>query len=258
MSTFIAAAYDIHVSSIAAISAKTCKLVFGPYIQPRDYNQSPLSTIAQIRSVHPHWRIQELIWIIRTASVGRNVLTVYGLERVKVSRDRQYPFLNDWSSDWGNKWLNRRHTKKTYGPQELLETVLHHVIAGYDEDSGHNRPAPRPSIFFKTIEEYTATQCDDELLPCELEPESSVNGKWLFSKYWKSKVLWQKSAGIPELGDEDHYESDTDEENPALKQPRPPFKVDLATGSTKCRRNRRAKERKLQKLKADNASAFVS
>jgi hypothetical protein len=258
LSNSIAATYDVHLSDISAVQAKSFKLVFGPHIQRGDYNRSPSSALAQTRLLHPHWRISGVIRIIRTVSDGRRDLTVYGLERVKVSRSRQYPYFTDWESAWGNKWLNRRHAKKTYGPHELLETVLHHVNGRYDEVVGHNRLAPRPSICFKTIEEYTATQCDAELFPCELQLESSTKGKWLSSKYWESKILWQKSSAISELGEEDDYESDTDEEHPVLKRPKPLSNIDWESVSAKRRRNRRANERKLQKLKENSAAALAS
>jgi hypothetical protein len=247
------------LSSISTARAKSCKLVFGPYVQ-RGVDPDYLQSIVYHRPAVPQWEFHEFIGIIRAALVGREKLTIFGLERVKVSRGRQHPYFFDWGEafTFAAKWDNRRHTKMTYGPQELLEKVHRYLDDDDDDDDDRDSIMPTPSVCFRTIEAYSAMRYNDELFSCELDSESNTHGKWLSSNYWKSKPLWQKSVPIPELGERDHHESDTDEENPVFKPPRPPPETNHGPGSAKSRKRRRAKERKRQKLKDNTAAAVVS
>jgi hypothetical protein len=169
-------------------------------------------------AVIKNWTLANVVQIIYAASLDREDLTVYGLERVKVLRGFQYPFFDTGETPPHRyKWHNRRHRSRAYGRQELTEMVQHYV----NELLSREAEPQEVRFRFHTIEEYLATCPVDELFLCELEPNARTDTKWLASNYWKSKTLWRKSAMIPELAEGGYYEEDTDEEDIRFKRPKP-------------------------------------
>jgi hypothetical protein len=104
----------------------------------------------------------------------------------------------------------------------LADRVRDQVDRPSSRASRNRRPAP---IEYKTIEQYTASKPGDELFDCELDSAPArINGKWLSSNYWKSKSLWSKTRTLPELGEGDSLEPDTDEDKTVRQSPRDTFR----------------------------------
>jgi hypothetical protein len=212
------------LTRLAFAGAKACKVIFGPYVELENDNHHDNLWMfdEEERTVldegpMKRWNLTNVVQILEAASVGRAEVTIYGLERVKVIRDWHYPFFDTAEiPQYRYKWHNRNHRKLVYGPQELGDLV-HHYLTGVL----NSRSATPPVVRFLTIEEYMATNLIDELFSCEMESHTRKDSSWLSSKYWRSKSLWLKSPPIPMLAEGDRHESDTDEEKPRFKRPRP-------------------------------------
>jgi hypothetical protein len=218
---------------ISTASTKALKIIFGPYVEP----EYPSRSILRLeydwddcyedgphipeprRTAFKNWTITNVVQLLHASALHRGELTVYGLERVKVSRGFQYPYFENSAEipPHRHKWHNRRHRKRAYGPQELAELVQHHL----NQSLGRSGRQQVMQSQFRTIEEYLATSPMDELFSCEVDTNTHPDSSWLVSQYWKSKSLWRKSAVIPELGEGIAHESDTDEDTPNYRRHRP-------------------------------------
>ena len=202
---------------IACSRTKASTIVLGPGIKKGRRTRRPVPGYSEWRQSPGYETLENLVELFRVAAYRCESLTIYGLERVKVKRDDVTDHdQTDLAPQREWRWYDRCHKKSSYGPQELSELVEDHLKPTHDSSKASEYRSSKPfNIEFRTIEEYVAKQPDDELFPCELQlghGSGTVNERWLCSNYWKSRSLCFESEPIPDLGEGDYHESDTDEE----------------------------------------------